>query len=148
MRARESIVNKQMRLLLEQQTAAAFMDLVHGPLLGLPFSLLGYDFGPEGNVAYKTTLSRPEFVRLLRGLLNRWAGGATQLGAVGSREEVIDAELLRSVGDRLRDGLPAGVGFSLLIGSRLCTAYISSAERSGVIELLAKLATSLEREGN
>lgn len=142
----ESFVNKQLRLLLEQQTAAAFMSLVNGPLAGTHFTLLGYDFGPEGNVAYKTTLKATELAPMARGLLLRWGSGTTAIGSTGDRAEVVDGHTLRDVQYKLKRELPAGVGYSLLIGSKFCTGYLSNAERHGVIEMLEKLANSWEEE--
>lgn len=142
----ESFLNKQLRLLLEQQTAAAFKSLIEGPLRGTQFTLLGYDFGPEGNVAYKTTLSAEQRAPVVRGLLARWASGSTKVGACGDRAEVVDPPVLRAVHELLVAELPAGVGYSLLIGSKLCTGYLSNAERPGVIKMLDKLATTWEQE--
>lgn len=142
----ESLVNRQLRLLLEQQTAAAFMSLVDGLLRGTSFTLLGYDFGPEGNVAFKTTLQAGELAPMARGLLARWASGSTNIGTTGDRSEVVDPTVLRKVHDKLTAELPAGVGYSLLIGSKFCTGYLSNAERHGVIEMLEKLAATWETE--
>lgn len=146
MQKTEPFVNKQLRILLEQQTAAAFMSLVDGLLRGTAFTLLGYDFGPEGNVAFKTTLKPAELGPMTRGLLARWASGATNIGTTGDRSEVVDPTVLRKVHDKLTAELPAGVGYSLLIGSKFCTGYLSNAERHGVIEMLEKLATTWEQE--
>lgn len=142
----ESFINKQLRLLLEQQTAAAFMSLVTGPLRGKQFTLLGYDFGPEGNVAYKTTCDVVTLSRLVRGLLSRWGSGTTQIHSTGDRDEVVSPGVLRAVHDKLTAELPAGVGYSLLVGSKFCTGYLSNADRSGVIEMLEKLALAWEEE--
>lgn len=142
----ESFINKQLRLLLEQQTAAAFMSLLQGPLAGRNFTLLGYDFGPEGNVAYKTTLTVHELAPVARGLLLRWGSGTTAVGSTGDRAEVVEPEVLGAVHEKLARELPAGVGYSLMIGSKFCTGYLSNTERSGVIEMLEKLAISWEEE--
>lgn len=142
----ESFINKQLRLLLEQQTAAAFANLEKGPLAGRHFTLLGYDFGPEGNVAYKSTLAAEQLAPMARGLLLRWGSGTTVVGSTGDRAEVVEPEVLRAVHDKLTRELPAGVGYSLMIGSKFCTGYLSNAERSGVIEMLEKLTISWEEE--
>jgi hypothetical protein len=142
----EAFVNKQLRLLLEQQTAEAFVGLVRGPLRGTEFTLIGFDFGPEGNVAYKTTLDVRQLAPMVRGLLDRWASGTTRVGSTGDRAEVVDPDVLLQVNDKLQRELPAGVGFSLLIGSLFCTGYLSNVERVGVIECLGKLATVWEEE--
>lgn len=142
----ESFINKQLRLLLEQQTAAAFMSLLKGPLARRHFTLLGYDFGPEGNVAYKTTLTATELAPMARGLLLRWGSGTTVVGSTGDRAEVVEPDVLQQVHDKLTRELPAGVGYSLMIGSKLCTGYLSNADRTGVVEMLEKLANSWEEE--
>lgn len=143
----EAFVNRQLRLLLEQQTAAAFMSLLSGPLAGTEFTLLGYDFGPEGNVAFKTTVRDGlQLAGLMRGLLQRWGSGRATVGSTGDRAEVVDPDVLHAVHAQLTRELPAGVGYSLLIGSKLCTGYLSNAERHGVIEMIGKLASTWEEE--
>jgi hypothetical protein len=142
----ESFVNKQLRLLLEQQTAAAFMGLVRGPLAGVEFTLLGCDYGPEGNVAFKTTLDRNELISVTRQLLDRWARGDTSQQPTTDRTQCVERTLLERVHEQLKRELPAGVGYALIVGSRIPGNYMASIDRPGAIELLGKLATTWEQE--
>ncbi len=143
----EAFLNKQLRLLLEQQTANAFMRLVHGPLIGVQFTLIGCDYGPEGNVAYKTTLQRRELVSVTRQLLARWARGDTSRQATTDATQCVEHAQLERIHEQLKRELPAGVGYALLVGSRYCGGYIASIDRPGAVEMLGNLANTWEGEG-
>ena len=140
----EAFLNKQLRLLLEQQTADAFMRLVHGPLIGVQFTLVGCDYGPEGNVAYKTTLQRRELVAVTRRLLDRWARGDTSQQSTSDTSQCVEPALLERIHEQLKRELPAGVGYALLVGSKICGNYMASIDRPGAVELLGKLADAWE----
>ncbi len=142
----ETLLNRQLRLLLEQQTADAFLGLVHGPLAVVQFTLICCDYGPEGNVAYKTTVERSELVSVTRQLLDRWARGETHQRATDDPTQCAPLGLLERAHDQLKRELPAGVGFALLIGSKYCGGYIASIDRPGAVEMLGKLADAWEAE--
>lgn len=68
----ESIIEKQVRLLLEKQCADIGREI--GALLpaGVGFSLIVFDFGEGGNLAYVSNANRSDMIRSLEELLAKW----------------------------------------------------------------------------
>jgi hypothetical protein len=130
---KETPVDTQVRLVLEQQCAETFRKLYTGRLRRWPFTLIAADFGEahEGNVAFKTSLTKPDLADAFTRLLEGWVGGAPRFAPEG-----VDAVLLRQVANGAKDSLPAGVGFIILIGDALESAYVSSCERTDVAKML------------
>lgn len=131
----ESIVQTQVRLVLEQQCAALFGLLWPAFAHLCDLTLLVYDFGDSGNVAFKTSLrTRPELVRICEATLERWRTGMP--GPVEPGAALPDEEILRVAAEIAKREMPAGVGFSLLLGRGTTSVYISNGERSTVAELI------------
>lgn len=130
---RETFVETQMRLVLEQQCADTFRKLYKGRLARYAFSLLVFDFGEphSGNVAFKTSLTKPDLARAFTRLIESWSGGPHRFAPEG-----VDAALLRQLANDAKAAFPAGVGFVILIGDALESAYVSNAERADVAKMI------------
>lgn len=130
---RETFVDTQVRLVLEQQCADAFRKLYTGRLKRYPFTFIAADFGePQtGNVAFKTSLSKPDLAAAFETVLASWNKGPQRYAPEG-----VDAVLLRQLANNAKAALPAGVGFIALIGDAEESAYVSSCERTCVAEML------------
>lgn len=72
----ESTVEKQVRLVLEEQCAAAGRELAAACPAGVGFALLMFDFGEGGNIAYFSNGRREDMIRALEELLAKWKAGA------------------------------------------------------------------------
>lgn len=64
MAAKETTVDVQQRLLLEQQTREV-ADLIAGKMPGRGFLLMAFDFGDGGNLAYVSNAQRPDVLKVL-----------------------------------------------------------------------------------
>lgn len=135
----ETVLQTQVRLVLEQQCADMFMKVL-APAhrkFGWNSSLFCFDQGDQGNVAYKSSLPLPALIdtvdRLGRG---PWATGGQRF--VNARR-VISMMELAGLADDLKTVCPAGVAFALLVGGGDDVMYIASCEREGVAEIFGKL---------
>jgi hypothetical protein len=134
----ETLVAKQVRLVLEQQCALAFKAIwedrsarEHG------LTLLLFDFGFDGdvhrNVAFKTSLFKDELIDSFEKLLGSWGGEPVREPVPG-----VNTADLNDYGKTVEGMLPAGVGFAILVGRRSATAYIASSARDCMIEMLER----------
>ncbi len=146
----ETVVAKQVRLVLEQQCAQIFMRvLAHEHReRGYDCTLFMFDYGDgaEGNVAFKTSLSRDAFLDTIDRLLaSGWARGEMRFVEPG--EKVMGAERLVYLHHALKALCPAGVGYALLVGSGDAVQYISTGHRPGVAEMLRIVVSRRRAEG-
>lgn len=134
-RPRETFVETPVRLVLAQQCADTFRKLYKGRLTRYGFSLIVFDFGEAYavNVAFKTSLTKPDLADAFTRLIESWLGGPPRFAPEG-----VDAPLLKQLANDAKAALPAGTGYVVLIGDALESAYISNAERTSVAELLRK----------
>lgn len=138
----ETLVEKQVRLVLERQCSDLFRFLRRALFAGAPscdLSLIVFDYAP-GHTAYSTTLTRPLFVATLEGALRRWHTG---VGEVDPSVPLVDGGVLEALSTRARELLPAGVGHGIFVGRGRTSVYIGSGERSGVAETIAELLKSM-----
>lgn len=124
-------VEKQVRLLLEQQAAATFTKLYSGSLTRHHFTLIAFDFGDSGNVAFKTSLRPAERVDTFQALIGSWEGGPVRFAPQGLRPTT-----LRDLADAAKQEFQAGIGFVMVVGDALESAYVSNAERSDVAKII------------
>ncbi len=82
-----------------------------------------------------------------RQLLARWARGDTSQVLTTDRSQCVEPALLERVHEQLKRELPAGIGYALIVGSKVCGNYMASIDRPGAVELLGKLADTWEGEG-
>lgn len=124
---------REARLMLERQTAGVFrLFFNHAPaLLGQEFTILAFDFGDYGHVAYKTTLPANWLIRTFDYLMASWSGGPKICSPPG----VYPGEL-KELAKAIREALPDGIGFALVIGMVERVAYVSSAHRSDIRALV------------
>lgn len=149
MAAPETLVEKQVRLVLEQQCSAVF-DRVLLPehRLGFEVTLVVAEYGLRGNVAFKTSLHVEALLGTLSALLRAWErGGPREITADDARGVRLMSRLdLERLQLALRDASPAGVGFSLLVGRGRAVQYVSSMDRAGATDLLGGLFRNLAAE--
>lgn len=141
----ETIVEKQVRLVLERQCSDLFRFLRRALFAGFPacdLSLLVFDYAP-GHTAFATTLPEPLFVATLEGALRRWHTG---VGEVDPSVPLVDGAVLEALSTRARTLLPAGVGHGIFVGRGRTSVYIGSGERSGVAELIGELLESMRAD--
>ena len=127
----ESIVQQQLRLVLEQQCAVEFMKLVPR-LRRVGFTLLFVDYGEGGNVAFKTSLTIRDLVHSFECLVASWRAGTPRVGFDDPGLPALDE--LVSISSSIQR--PAGVGHVLLVGNGELTSYIASCDREGVQKML------------
>lgn len=68
----ETIVQKQVRLVLEQQCREIADTIAQACPAGVGFALLLFDYGDGGNIAYVSNGARDDMRKALRELLDRW----------------------------------------------------------------------------
>lgn len=71
----ESLVEKQVRLVLEQQCADLGRELKARVPAGVGFMLILSDFGDRGNLAYVSTISRESTTAMLRDMADHLEAG-------------------------------------------------------------------------
>lgn len=137
----ESLAEKQVRLVLEQQCSKLFRLLMSALPPDAAATLFFVDYGEPGpfkNSAYITALPKPDLIATVEALVQRWKCGST--GAVlhdrGAHGWVPDATMLEALFRLMKEYVPAGVGFALLFGKGACTQYISSCDRAGMATIL------------
>lgn len=138
----ETTVEKQVRLVLEEQCAAMFMAALAPARhkYGWNVSLFCFDCGDKGNVAYKTSLTLPTLIETLDRLVRGpWATGGQRFVNARRVISVID---LAGLADDLKAVCPAGVAFALMVGAGDDVMYIATAERDGVVEVFGKLVAA------
>lgn len=145
----ETMVQKQVRLVLEQQCASAFTKFV-APLArrGYELTLLAFDFGDDqpGNVAFKTSLQRPPLIATVKALLERWQTGDAP--DYDRSVQLLSPDGLKALGALIKEELPAGVGYAIINGRGATTIYIANGDRESMTEMLAReLVPQWEREG-
>ncbi len=137
----ESIVETQVRVLLEQQCSKLFRVLMSALPTDAAATLFFVDYGEPGpfqNSAYTTALPKPELIATVESLVQRWKCGS--IGAVLHDRDahgwVPDATMLEALFRLMKERVPPGVGFALLFGKGACTQYISSCGREGMAKIL------------
>jgi hypothetical protein len=119
------------RLELEAECVKAFNVLRVAPdLRGHDLTLLFFDYGDKGNVAFKTSLSVGTLADTFETLIRCWRTGVGRKGVPGIGEFQLT---------RLQKALkktPEGVGCALLIGRGERTAYIGRCDRADMIRML------------
>jgi hypothetical protein len=127
--ANESTDELQARLRLERQTAGVFrLFFQHAPtLVGLEFTILAFDHGDSGHVAYKTSLPIEYLIRTFERLIGAWDGGPPIYAPPG-----IEPYSLKLLGGAIKKALPAGTGFAVVVGALDRIAYMSASERADV----------------
>jgi hypothetical protein len=144
----ETIVDKQVRLVLERQCAEVFgfvlslLRQIAAP--GADLSFLAFDSPGPGDTAYKTTLPMPLFLTTLEGAVERWRTG---VGVLDPSVVLVGATELERLGRRATRLLPAGIGHAIIVGRGPTSVYSSSAEREGMALLLSELVTSIRTDG-
>jgi hypothetical protein len=135
----ETPAQTQVRLLLEQQTAALFVavwSLLERSNARCHCTVLGFDFGGPGpyhNVSFKTTLSMPGLVETAEAMLERWRTG--QPGPPEPGVTLPPPAVLYAARDVAAEAMP-GLGFSVLLGRGTTSVYVANAERSTVAAML------------
>lgn len=142
--AAETFVEKQVRLVLEQQCAGVFMKLVARELRGYDFTLVAFDYG-GGNVAFKTTLERSTLVETIKAMLERWRTGRLP-ERPGSVSPLLGPTELGHLNAIISGLLPAGTGFALVVGKGDWTVYIASTGRADATALFKDLLPRFEAE--
>lgn len=141
----ETFVDKQMRLLVEQQAVDLFGFLHQPPLHRFDFTVLVMDYNNDdasgGHTAVKSTLSKPAFVATIEALLASWSGGPVRFAPPG-----ISTELLRFLAAAAREALSAGFGYALLIGNADSLSYVAKVERASMKALLEELLPTWRAE--
>jgi hypothetical protein len=139
----ESLPEKQVRLLLEEQCSRAFGRLLVDYRPSCEITLIAFDFGggpgvPYSNVAYKSTLPLRAIIRTLEDRLERWAqpNPPRLLHDPKLHGWLPDAGELERMAAALRSLFGQGVGFSLFCGQGQRVQYVSSGEREGVAAML------------
>ncbi len=138
----EPLIQKQVRLVMEQQCSETFMELVRRFALRCDVTLLFFDVTtdptpPEhNNVAFKTTLTQAEFADLLEARLERWALADPPTVVMADSRIMPTGEKMLAMCNWLEDCAPAGVGFSLFCGRGEVSQYVANGERSDVATML------------
>jgi hypothetical protein len=135
----ETLVDKQVRLVLEQQCAEVFgfvLSLLRTFATGADLTFLAFDSPGPGNIAFKTTLPRELFLATLDGAVERWRTG---VGVVDPSVVLVGGPELERLGRRAARLLPPGVTFAIFVGRGPTSAYLASAEREGMAELITEL---------
>lgn len=135
----ETIVDKQVRLVLERQCAEVFgfvLSLLRQFATGADLTFLAFDSPGPGNTAYKTTLPRELFLATLEGAVERWRTG---VGVVDPSVVLVGGPEIERLGRRAERLLPPGIGFAIFVGRGPTSAYLASAERAGMAELITEL---------
>src|SRR6187399_2287277 len=127
----EPLLEKQLRLLLEQQGAELFGRLYVGPLRAHDLTVLAFDLGEKGHVAFKTSLLRPGLVEMMEGMIASFSGGPPRFAPAG-----MSHELLRLLGTTAKELLPAGIGYVIVIGDAARSAYVSNGNRADVCTMI------------
>lgn len=139
----ETIAEKQVRLVLEQQCAEVFgfvLSLLRTFACGADLSFIAFDSPGPGNTAFKTTLPRPLFLATLDGAVERWRTGSA---VIDSSVVLVGLAELERLGRRAKRLLPEGVGHAIIVGRGTTSVYLATAEREGMAELLTELVASI-----
>lgn len=72
----ETQVQKQIRLLLEQQAREIGVQIGEACPAGVGYALLVFDFGDDGNLAYVSNANRADMIRALEDLVKRLRAGS------------------------------------------------------------------------
>lgn len=147
----------QVRLHHERACAVLF-ERIWNALGRCPVTLLTFDYGggEYGSVEFKTSLALTTLVATLEGLIASWCTGRPRViereavEALGLPE---DAGTLLGCGDFLKESLPEGRGYALLLGRGEVAQYIASGAREDMIrmfetELLPNWRAAATSEGN
>lgn len=68
----ETLLEKQIRLVLETQCAEMGRMIGAACPAGVGFAFLMFDFGKNGNIAYVSNADRADMIRSLERLIARW----------------------------------------------------------------------------
>lgn len=138
----ESIAERQVRLVLEQQCSKLFRVLMSALPPDAAATLMMVDYGEPArfkNTAYITALTKPELVEAAEALVLRWKTGAPRESLLHDRTThgwVPDGPMLEALARLIKGVVPAGVGFALMFGKGGATQYIATLDRRGVAQLL------------
>ncbi len=132
------MVDPTKRLLLERLCESVFDKTL--PLMeGFGFTLLLFDFGATGSVAFKSQSSLPDLVCITKGWLKRWEGAPAD---PSSEPLAPTQELLQFAADGVRALLPDGTGYALFCGfvgedgEGRPLGYASNADREDVVRMM------------
>lgn len=118
------LLKLQIRHVLQKQCLEAAKRLADGPLKQMEHTLVFFDFGEGGDVAFATTLEKHDLLDTWSRLLRGWDGDQTR--TPGPLNEAQLRECIPVV------NAPAGIGFALLCGIGAATSYIASCHREGM----------------
>jgi hypothetical protein len=127
----ETQVQTQVRLLMEQQAIDLFAIFYRGPMLHYGFTVIVFDFGPSGNVAFKSNLRVGPLCETMAQVIASFSGGPARLSPRG-----ITPELLREMAGIAKETQPAGTGYAIIIGDTSGSAYVSNAVRDDMVRML------------
>lgn len=127
-------MTERKRLWLQSEVSKTGRRLAEAELKGLHFTLIFFDLGGPGHVAFISTLSRPEMIDAWRQLLASWKAHRPRVGFAKPGQRVATAAEVHAAGEAVN--APPGVGYALLIGSGELTSYHANGDREGVTELL------------
>jgi hypothetical protein len=124
------------RLWLETACSKEGRRLAKGMLQDRHFTLLFFDYGETGHVAFTSTLNGAQRVEVFAALLESWRTGTPRVGVIkdGCTREEFSLEHAEKLSAEVQ--CPPGVGFALLVGYG-ATYYVATAEREDVARLLA-----------
>ena len=132
---RESFAERQLRLQLETLCSRQFERLASGPLRAYLFTLLMFDFGESGNVAFKTCLDRSALIETFEALLASWKEKRLRVG-FGPPGILPGLDEIKAAGESIERS--EAVGYALLVGAGELSSYIAVGERAGVAEMIEK----------
>jgi hypothetical protein len=141
----ETPLDRAFRLMIESHCASVFRVIEDALPRPVELTFVVFDYGDGGNVAFATTLTRPEFHDVLRGALRRWATG---IGVADQGAELLNGTELEALYRVARTALPEAFGFALLVGRGDMTVYIASAARDGVAGTFEDLLVAEARQGS
>jgi hypothetical protein len=127
------------RLMLERLCEQIFDKTL--PLMGgFGFTLLVFDFGDSGDLAFKSQSTLADLLSITRAWLKRWDG--TSVEHEEDSPLAPTQELLQFAADGVKAWLPAGIGYALFCGfvdensEGRPLGYVSNAERVDVAKML------------
>ncbi len=130
----ESATDLRKRVWLETECGRTAKRLSGSCLAGEHFTLLFFDLGESGHVAFVTTLTMTELVVAFTFLLQNWKSGLPRVAFSRPGERLMSRKEVIACGNEVQ--APPGVGYALLIGKGERTSYIADGERSGVATMI------------